>query len=154
MKKLIILFISLFLLSSSFGSENENDISWLEGHWVGNGFNGICEESWMPMSGGTMCGTFKLLVNDKIVFYELMTIVPIDSSDGYNMRLKHFNPDMTGWEEKDQVMQFNFVSMDEKSIFFDGLTYELISEDSLLIKVRVSHKDQTESFVEIRCGKN
>ena len=37
-------------------------------------------------------------------------------------RVKHFNPDMTGWEEKDETMDFLLVEVGDNEVFFDGLT--------------------------------
>ena len=87
-------------------SANLESLSWMVGHWQGNAFGGTCEEVWSPASAGTMTGTFKLSVNDEVKFYELMVLSIIDS--GPTLRLKHFNADMTGWEEKDKVITFAF----------------------------------------------
>ena len=50
-------------------------MSWLEGHWRGDGFGGVCEEIWGPVLGETRMGMFRLVRDDKIVFYEFITCV-------------------------------------------------------------------------------
>ena len=45
-----------------------------------------------------MMGSYRLVKDDKVIFYELQTIVEQGSSLVF--RLKHFNADLSGWEEK------------------------------------------------------
>ena len=134
---------------AAFGSIDQLD--WLVGHWEGDAFGGVCEEVWSPASGGTMVGTFKLTVDGAVQFYELMTIVP--DSAGPQMRLKHFNADLTGWEEKGEVFEFPFVSASEKKAQWEGMTYEQIAEDSLRITVTLSHGDTAPTQEVITCRK-
>jgi hypothetical protein len=39
------------------------------------------------------------------------------------LRLKHFNPDLTGWEEKDKFVEFKFVAKKDGAMYFNGLTF-------------------------------
>ncbi len=71
------------------------DMAWLAGHFRSKVFGGISEEVWTPPFGKTMMGMFKLVKGDKIVFYELFTIS--EESNSLILKLKHFNPDLTGW---------------------------------------------------------
>ncbi|MCC6242407.1 MAG: hypothetical protein IT353_06175 [Gemmatimonadaceae bacterium] len=48
-------------------------------------------------------------------------------------RLKHFNPDLTGWEEKDRFVEFAFVAKTDDAIYFSGLTYQRVGRDELRI---------------------
>ena len=128
-----------------------DQLNWLVGHWEGNAFGGVCEEVWSPASGGTMVGTFKLTVEGAVQFYELMTIVP--DSAGPQMRLKHFNADLTGWEEKGEVVEFRFESASAKKAKWGGLTYERTAEDSLKITVTFTHGDQPPTEEVITCRK-
>jgi hypothetical protein len=75
------------------------DFGWLTGRWTGEGLGGRIEEVWSPPDGGAMVGYFRLVKDDKPVFYEILTLIEIEGS--VEMRLKHVNPDMTGWEDKD-----------------------------------------------------
>ena len=128
-----------------------DQLDWLVGHWEGDAFGGVCEEVWSPASGGTMVATFKLTVDGAVQFYELMTLVP--DSAGPQMRLKHFNADLTGWEEKGEVVEFRFESASEKKAKWGGLTYERIAEDSLRITVTFTHGDQPPTEEVITCRK-
>ena len=113
-----------------------DDLAWIAGNWQGEAMGGQFEETWNKPSGGTMMGMFKLIQNDKVVFYELCTIVETDQS--LVMRIKHFHPDMKGWEEKDKCMEFPLVSVDENEAKFDGLVFKKTGEDSMLISVNVN----------------
>lgn len=116
-----------------------DELSWLVGNWQGPGFGGICEEVWLPASAGSMVGTFKMSVNGVVQFYELM-VITVDST-GPTLRLKHFNSDMTGWEEKNEVVNFTFNSAKENELSVGATTYKRITIDSLDIFVDVGNKD-------------
>ncbi len=150
---LFILFTSQIGVAQMDSTETKsgNDLAWLVGHWEGEACGGICEEDWQPMTAGSMCGTFKLIVDGKVVFYELMIIDKAEN--GYNLNLKHFNADMTGWEEKDKVVNFPFKSVKENFLKFSGLTYERVGDNKLQITVFVEHSDDDYEIVVIDCVK-
>ena len=156
MKNLILIALSIILIFALIIQAEETqslpDLSWLEGHWVGDGFGGVCEESWMPLSGGTMVGTFKLIVLNEVSFYEIMTLVPNDNN-GYDMNLKHFNADMTGWEEKDDVVTFSYLESAANKLILNGLSYERTADDSLVIKVSMKTRDGEIDEIIINCVK-
>src|SRR5688572_24666958 len=74
------------------------DWAWIAGRWQGQGLGGSVDEVWSEPAGGSMVGHFRLVRDGKPVFYEIMTVIEVEGS--LEMRLKHVNPDMTGWEEK------------------------------------------------------
>ena len=129
--------VGLMLLIGPTGQSEEargsslNDFAWLAGHWQGEAFGGICEEVWSPASAGTMIGTYKQINGGEVRFYEIMKIA-VDSS-GPVLTLKHFNADLTGWEEKDDVVTFPLVAAGDGMIEFDGLTYEPVSYTHLTL---------------------
>ena len=143
------------LLSMSVQAEEDafkptlDELSWLVGHWQGPGFGGTCEEVWLPASAGSMVGTFKMSVNGKVQFYELM-VITVDSA-GPTLKLKHFNSDMTGWEEKNEVVNFTFNGAKENELSVGATTYKRITEDSLDIYVDVGNKDGSVSQELISC---
>jgi len=127
------------------------DLEWLVGHWAGEGFGGLCEEIWSPASGGSMMGMFKLSVDGETQFYELFTVVP--DSTGLPIRLKHFNRDLIGWEDKDSVVTFGFGGVSDGRLELDGLVYERVGEDSLYITVSIAHTEGEKSEEIIRCAR-
>ena len=104
-----------------------SDLSWLTGRWVGEGLGGTIDEVWSEPAGGTMVGYFRLVKDGKPVFYELMTLLEAENS--VEMRLKHANPDMTGWEEKAAFITFRLVKHDATGAYFSGLTFRRVSDD-------------------------
>jgi len=125
------------------------DIAWIAGHWKGDGLGGKFEETWNPPLGGEMVGMFKLVNDDKVVFYELMTIGPGANKDAFALRLKHFGGDFVGWEEKDKVVTFPFVSASETEVVFEGLKFSRESKDAadrMLIEVVTKQDDKTETL--------
>jgi hypothetical protein len=98
-----------------------HDMAWFAGRWTGDGLGGQNEETWGPPEHGRMIGTFKHSQNGKPVFYEFMTFFEHEGS--LVLRLKHFNPDLTGWEEKDKFGEFKFVAKKDGAMYFNGLTF-------------------------------
>lgn len=116
-------------------------MAWLAGSWTGEGLGGHVEEIWSPPQAGAMMGMFRLLREGKTAFYELMTLV--EENGSLVLRVKHFNPDLTGWEERDKTVDFAFAAMAGDRFFFDGLTFERQGADALTIHVVISAKDGT-----------
>jgi hypothetical protein len=121
------------------GKATLKDMAWLAGHWRGDGMGGLAEEVWSQPAGGAMMGMFRLLRDGKVSFYELITIAETDGS--LTMRLKHFHPDMKGWEQKDDVREFRLVRADEKGAWFEGMTLLRDGPDRMTAIVAIRSKD-------------
>ncbi len=115
------------------------ELAWLTGYWVGDGFGGTCEEIWSKPSAGSMVGSFKLSVDGTVRFYEIFTLT-IDSAGLPTLRIKHFNADLTGWEEKDKVVVFSYETATDSSLTIGAVTYRRLAADSLHIDVRLKNK--------------
>ncbi len=98
-----------------------NDIKWLSGHWTGRAFGGTAEEIWSDAKAGSMMGMYRLIQAEKPVFYELLTIV--EEHGSLVLRLKHFNPDLTGWEEKNTTFDFPLVALGDGAVHFEGISF-------------------------------
>jgi len=96
------------------------DLDWVVGYWSGTGLGGECDETWMPAIDGTMVGTFRFWQDGKLIFSEFMNL--IQDGETFYLKLKHFNPDLSGWEEKDEWTVFPLVGVDENTIWFHGFT--------------------------------
>ena len=57
------------------------------------------------------------------MFYEFLLLREKEGS--LELRLKHFNPDIVGWEEKDVFVTFKLVAIEPQAAYFSGLTYRL-----------------------------
>lgn len=102
------------------GKGNVEDLGWLAGFWTGTGFGGECEEVWMPAIDGNMIGTFRFWSDSKLIFSEFMNIV--QEGESFSLKLKHFNADLSPWEEKEVWTTFRLVEVGENTVYFHGLT--------------------------------
>lgn len=116
-----------------------SDMEWIAGNWLGSGLGGVSEEIWSRPQGGVMIGTYRLIVNDKPVFYEMMMLTEKEGS--LILRLKHFDPAFVGWEEKDKTVDFKFVSKSSNRVYFSGLTFERTNSNELRIYLALKQKD-------------
>ena len=117
------------------------DFGWLVGQWQGEGIGGNqALESWLPPTGDTMVGTFvQTNADGNIMFTEHMYLLEHEGS--VILRLKHFNPDMTGWEDKGKYVTFRLIEARQCSAYFAGLTLRCDSEHGLLVAVRMREAD-------------
>jgi len=132
-------------ISESINVEEAPAYSWIQGSWVGDGFGGYSEELWSPPGlDGKVMGTYRHYNADSSLnFYEFFVL------DEEGLYLKHFNPDMTGWEEKSDHLTFEMISFDDKTIELKGLKYEYLPPDSMNIYLKMKTKDggvRTEVF--------
>ena len=115
------------------------DVAWLAGGWRGTGLGGEAAETWMEPSGGAMPGVFRVVRDGEVVFYEMMALVEHEGS--LELRLKHFNADMTGWEDKEEMVTFRLIRVDPDAIYFGGLTFRRHSHDGMQAFVAVRQRD-------------
>jgi hypothetical protein len=125
------------------------DLAWLAGSWTGEGLGGRIDEVWSVPGGGAMVGYFRLVRDGKPVFYEILTLLESDGS--VELRLKHVNPDMTGWEEKSAFVTFKLVKHDATGAYFSGLTFRRVTGDViegyLALRDRATGTVREEKFV-------
>ena len=136
-------FILLFCCLISLGVQASDKVSidefaWLTGHWVGDGFGGVSEEVWGQPMAGSMLGLYRHISDDKTNFGEYIQIN--EEADSIRLRLKHFSADLVGWETKEDYVEFPFVSVEPGRAVFEGLVYELVSEDKMTVRLTL-HND-------------
>ncbi|NAS30779.1 hypothetical protein GTQ40_07340 [Flavobacteriaceae bacterium R38] len=119
-------------------------IKWIEGSWRGQAFGGVTEEVWTPPLGGSMMCVFKLVINNKVQFYEIVTIA--EEEETLILRLKHFHIDLKGWEKKDETVDFKLVKVTEDKVYFDEFTFEKVSDDEINIYVIIDDKGKQEEI--------
>ncbi|MDJ0751527.1 MAG: DUF6265 family protein [Woeseiaceae bacterium] len=116
------------------------DVSWLVGAWKGEAFGGTFEEVWNPPSKGSMIGFFKFMGDDAVGFYELLLLVEEEGS--LSLKVKHFNPDFSAWEEKEEHVDFRFVSASEDVIHFSGISFYRMSRNEIHAWIRMRNGDR------------
>lgn len=105
------------------------DASWLVGSWTGTAFGQTFEEVWNPPSAGSMVGLFKLFNENEVAFYELLLLSVEDGT--LSLKVKHFNPDFSAWEEKGDFVDFRLVRVEEGALHFSGISFYKRDDDRL-----------------------
>jgi hypothetical protein len=88
-----------------------------------------------------MMGMYRLVRDGKPVFYEFQTLV--EESGSLVLRLKHFNPDLTGWEEKLKTIDFPLLAVGERTMQFEGMTFYVEGDAKLIVYLAIEEKDGT-----------
>ena len=127
------------------------DVSWIQGHWKGEAFGGIAEEIWSPPLGDSMMFVFRLISDNKVQFYEVGGIRQVDET--LLMQLKHFHGDFKGWEEKDKTVDFKLVKIEDGNVYFEGLTFEKISDKEMNVYVVIEEKEGKKQEVKFNYNK-
>ncbi|HBZ38311.1 MAG TPA: hypothetical protein DF712_08520 [Balneola sp.] len=118
-----------------------NDYTWLVGSWEGDGFGGTSEEIWSVPHNGTMMGMYRHIKNGELIFYEFLLL------DESGLRLKHFHPDLKGWEEKDETTFFKMIDYSSTKIEMKGLIFEKKSENQMEIRLKLNRNGNIETEV-------
>jgi hypothetical protein len=118
-----------------------DQLAWLAGSWVGTGMGAAVTETYSAPLGGRITGHFAMADGKGgIAFTEIVDYVPVGQSLAY--RVRHFNPDMTGWEDQTgKPVVFPLVAIEKDRWFFDGMTIERTGPDSLVMWVKIDGKD-------------
>ncbi len=120
-----------------------NDYQWLAGTWVGDGFGGQSEEIWSPPSAdGTMMGVYRHHKADgSLNFYEFLVL------DKTGLRLKHFTPNLVGWETKEDFVTFEMIDFTPDKIELKGLIFERKSATEMEIRLKLKYGDEVKTEV-------
>jgi hypothetical protein len=121
--------------------------AWLAGTWVGRGLGGEVDEAYSAPVAGAMIGYFRLVKDGKPVFYEMITL--FEDAGSVLLRLKHFHPDLVGWEEKDKSVDFKLLAVEGQTAHFHGLTFKR-EGDVLLCALALRFKDGTRKIEQFR----
>lgn len=112
-------------------------LSWLAGSWTGEAMGDRVTETYSAPLGGRITGHF--VAGDGkggVAFTELVDYVSAGKSVAY--RVRHFAPDMTGWEDKDgKPVVFPLVAVEGARWYFDGMTLDRTGPDALTMWVRI-----------------
>ncbi len=120
-------------------------VAFMKGHWKGEAFGGITEEIWSPEVGGSMMFVFRHMIDNKVNFYEIGHIRELNSS--LIFELKHFDKNLHGWEDKKEVQQFKFIKAEGNRVYFDGFTFENVSQNEINIYGLIGNDDGTKSEI-------
>lgn len=130
------------------------DLAWMAGRWVGTMGEDPLEEEWNAPAGGTIMGMFRWMKKDGTTsMYEFLAIEPSPQGPVYYMR--HFNPGLIAWEEKDAPFRCPLTASGPREATFacDGrptkLTFKRTSETTMtvLVERQKDGKPMTTEFV-------
>lgn len=95
-------------------------------------------ETYSAPLGGRITGHFAMADGKGgVAFTEIVDYVPLGRSLAY--RVRHFSPDMTGWEDKTgKPVVFPLVAVEKDRWFFDGMTLDRTGPDALTMWVRIT----------------
>jgi hypothetical protein len=112
-------------------------MAWLTGGWSGTGLGGDVEEMWSPPRAGRMLGMYRIIKDDRVLFYELLVLREVDNS--LELRIKHFDAELRGWEDREDSVMFPFVAQRDGRIYFDGVTFEP-HDDAVTLYLAIHNK--------------
>jgi Domain of unknown function (DUF6265) len=157
-RPVVTVLIALLAATADFAPAAEppalGELSWFTGRWVDDSGGNLSEETWSGASGDSMLGMWRYVVDGKARIYEILTITAEDG--GIVMRLRHFDPQLVGREDKTTPVVLKLVSSKRRQAVFEGtevggpdlvrLTYVSPSDDALTVTLEKQGKKQGFSF--------
>jgi len=127
----------------SAGNGLIKDLEWISGYWTGSGLGGDCEELWLPPMDNSMIGTFRFIMEGELIFSEYMHMIEEDSK--LSLKIKHFNRDLTAWEEKEDWTIFKFIKSEGQTAYFSGITFHREGDE---LKIRLAMTEEGVKSIE------
>jgi Domain of unknown function (DUF6265) len=132
-----------------------SEFTWLEGKWEGNWGPRLAEQVWLSPKGGELPGLFRVVENDKPLVLELFSI--IESSDGIEMRIRHFTPSLAPWEQS-AIAILRLTNMEGTSAVFENTsggqpnrqTLIRVDTDTYTARTEISQGADNRQVTEIR----
>lgn len=156
--KFLGVFIAIFFFTQSFTQKVKyadsafvspkakiSDIAWIEGSWKGDVFGLAVEEVWTKSSARSMMSVAKLYDEKGVSFYEISTIS--EENETLILRIRHFSSELIAWEPKDEPIEFQLISIDKAIVYFDGYTFELVNDTSLLLHIFIEEEENKETTI-------
>jgi len=107
------------------------DVAWLQGHWIGSMPDGPVEQFNLSPMFGQMPGFVRAISPKNVIFYEIGLIAEV--GDSLSVRVKHFTPELEGWEAREVYIDRPLVARDSTNFYFDGITYSRTGPDTYVV---------------------
>lgn len=121
----------------------------MTGHWRCEIWGGSGEEIWTTPADGSMLGMFRFSKGGKLAFTEFLTFE--DTADGPALYMRHFNPLLKAWEDKDGALLWKVAERKANEALFvrEGISmrYTLESADVLVAVLKKTKDGKTEESV-------
>jgi hypothetical protein len=98
------------------GNAAFNRLDFLSGRWMSEKPGEMQEETWSPVNGDSVIGSFRIVRSGRPVFYEFWVVETEENRPV--LKLKHFNANLAGWEEKNDSTRMPLVSSSEGDAIF------------------------------------
>lgn len=110
--------VLLMLLLPAPAAAQEDRLSWLTGRWVGSVGEGYAEEHWSEVRAGARMGMFRWVEDEEVDIYEFL-LIRESAGGAMEMLFKHFREDLTGWEDKDDMVRLQAASVTDDEVVFE-----------------------------------
>lgn len=114
-------------------------LAWLANTWVGTLGTDTIEEHWTSAQANTMMGMFRRFDAEAVKFYEFLAI-ELEADIPY-LRMVHFSPGLTSWEEKGSPTEFRLAQLEGTKAIWEPtnpdedkwIVYELTPQQQLQV---------------------
>jgi hypothetical protein len=97
-------------------TKSVSDLERLTGYWRGRTKDGMVEEYWLPEVRGNKACVFRWIRGGDIYIYEIAAVV--ERGGELHMLLRHFDRELTAWEEKDKPRDLVITELTPTKIVF------------------------------------
>lgn len=118
-----------------------DQLAFISGDWQLPMGDDLLDEQWSEPSGDCLMGSFRWMKKDGLVWmYEFLTMR--NEADGVTMRFRHFDSELTAWEEKSEPISLRLTELAERRAVFehfggDGdpwtMVFHRVDDDGLTI---------------------
>ena len=124
-------------------------VRWLEGAWEGE-LEGMKQQHIVfPPTPGHMPAFVRAWdANGKVFFYEIGVIAEVAGS--LEIRVKHFTPELAGWEDRDAYVRRPLVALTGEALYFDGITYVKDGPDRHSVYFRIPDGDRRGEIIVVK----
>lgn len=92
------------------------NLNFLNGLWSGEDGDDFFEEYWSSEMHSTMACVFRWIKKGELYIYELVILAERDGE--IHMLLRHFDKELTAWEEKESPRDFVVTEISENQVVF------------------------------------
>jgi hypothetical protein len=139
----IFTFVALLFMGISASAQSNDkgslqDISFLDGRWLGTYNGGPIEAAWTAPAGNNIVGYIRMIKNEQPALYEIFAFE--NTENGPVARVKHFKPGLISLEEKEDADTYSFIEKKKNQALFEikdksvRIIYELRSKNQLVIQ--------------------
>ena len=112
-----LLFVGLSASAQSNTKGSLQDISFLDGRWLGTYNGGPIEAAWTAPAGNNIVGYIRMIKDEKPALYEIFAFE--NTENGPVARVKHFKAGLISLEEKEDADTYSFIEKKKNQALFE-----------------------------------